>query len=204
MENKLSLLIVEDDPNISTLLIDLLTENNYDVSIANDGKLALELIEKNQFDLILLDEMLPSLLGSEILIRIRANNKTCNIPVIMMTSLKNYEHQVSVLREGADDYIQKPFRYNILIARIESVLRRSKMSNPSLIELPDDIDPKSISPKEKEVLALIIKGYNNPKIAEKLFISENTVSNHVKSILAKLKSESRTQAAVIALKLNIL
>ncbi|MEW5820897.1 MAG: response regulator transcription factor [Cyanobacteriota bacterium] len=204
MKNRLSILLVEDDPNISTLLIELLTENNYDITLAEDGRTALDVIEANHYDLIILDEMLPHIAGSEILLRIRANHKICQTPVIMMTSLKDYDYQVSVLRYGADDYIQKPFRYNILLARIETILRRSLSSGFSHIEIPDGIEIKTITPKEKEVLALVVKGYNNPKIAKELIISEYTVSNHIKNILSKLKSESRTQAAIIAIKLNVL
>jgi DNA-binding NarL/FixJ family response regulator len=204
MDKKHSILIVEDDLNISTLLVELLTTNNFQVTHVKDGKQALVELQKNHYDLILLDEMMPQMTGSEVLVRVKADNKTSRIPVMMMTSIQDEEHQVSVLREGADDYIQKPFRFNILIARIESVLRRTSSTVcPVDVEIPENINVKALTPKEKEVLALIIKGFNNSRIAKELFITESTVSNHIQNIFSKLKAESRTHAAIIALKLNI-
>lgn len=203
MDKKIKILLVEDDLNISTLLVELLNSNNYTVKHVKDGLKALEDLKENTYDMVLLDEMMPNMNGSELLVRIKAESKTSQIPVIMMTSLHDENHQVSVLREGADDYIQKPFRFNILLARLESVLRRSLAVCPVNIELPEGAKPQALSPKEKEVLALIIKGYNNSKIAKELYISESTVSNHIQNIFNKLKVESRTQAAIMALKFNI-
>jgi DNA-binding NarL/FixJ family response regulator len=203
MGKNISILLVEDDLNISTLLIDLLESNNYDVIHVKDGLKAIDTIKKRGFDLILLDEVMPMMNGSELLVRLKADHKTACIPVIMMTSLQDDEHQVNVLREGADDYIQKPFRFNVLLARIEVVLRKEKASYPIDVDIPEGSSPQALTPKEKEVLSLIIKGYNNSKIAKELYISDSTVSNHMQSIFNKLKAESRTHAAIIALKYNI-
>lgn len=199
MLNK-KLLLVEDDVDISTLLIDLLKNKGFDLTHVADGKKALQTINDQNFDIILLDEMLPSMRGSEVLVRVKANNKTCHIPVIMMTSIKDDDHQTKVLNIGADDYIHKPVRINILMARIESVLRRTVVS---AIEVPPEATPTQLSSKELDVLALVVKGYNNAKIAETLVLSEYTISNHIKSILSKLKADNRTHAAIIALKLNV-
>lgn len=204
MDKNIKLLLVEDDENISSILIDILTSKNFDVTHAADGQEALNTALAGDFDLILLDEMLPSMHGSEILVRIKANSSSAHIPIIMLTSLKDENHQIATLQDGADDYLTKPCRLNILMARIESVLRRAQ-SGPKLdIEIPKNIRPETISPKEIEVLSYIVKGYNNNRIAEEMVISESTVANHLKSIYNKLNIESRTQAAILALKLKLI
>jgi DNA-binding NarL/FixJ family response regulator len=204
MEKQTIILLVEDDENISALLKDMLTEKDYKVSHVADGKKALEVLKEENFDLVLLDEKLPSMYGSEVLVHMKANPNTADIPVIMLTSLKDEDYHVNVLQEGADDYITKPFRINILLARIQTVLRRSATKSSSFdIEIPEGSDPGSLSKKELEVLKLVVKGYNNQKISQELFISDSTVANHLKSIFSKLKTDNRTQAAIIALKLNI-
>lgn len=204
MDKEISLLLVEDDENISSLLKEILSDKGFKVTHIDDGKKALEKIKSENFDLIILDEKLPSMYGSEILVNVRAHPGTCSIPIIMLTSLKDEDYQISVLKEGADDYVTKPFRINVLMARIESVLRRANTNASNLeIEIPELAAPQSLSKKELEVLSLVIKGYNNQKISESLFISESTVANHLKSIFAKLRADNRTQAAIIAIKLNL-
>jgi DNA-binding NarL/FixJ family response regulator len=204
MNKKTSILLVEDDLNISTLLLEMLTSNDYDVLHVKDSVKALDVLKNQSFDLILLDEMLPFMNGSEVLLRIKADPVMAKIPVIMMTSIQDSNLEAYVLNEGCEDYIQKPFRFNVLIARIQNVLKRStKISYPVEFEIPDGSKPENLRPKEKEVLALIIKGYSNSRIAKELFISESTVSNHLQNIFSVLKAESRTQAAIIALKSNI-
>lgn len=203
MEKAISVLLVEDDENISSLLKEILASNNFKVTHVDDGTKALDELKGNVFDLILLDENLPSMNGSEVLVHVKANPNISHIPVIMLTSLKDDEYQVSVLKEGADDYITKPFRINVLLARIDSVIRRTGQIKSLEIEIAEDADPASLSKKEKEVLALVVKGYNNQRISETLYISESTVANHLKSIFTKLKTDNRTQAAIIAIKLSI-
>lgn len=204
MSKQTSILLVEDDLTISALLIDLLESNNYLVTHAKNGLQGIEELEKADYDLILLDEKMPMMPGTEFLIKTRSQSKFNTIPIIMMTSLQSDEHQITALREGADDYIQKPFRFNILLARIEVALKKFATSSDLLIEIPDDAKPDSITAKEKEVIKLIIKGYSNSKIAKALYISDSTVSNHMQNIFSKLKAESRTHAAIIALKANII
>lgn len=204
MDTKYSILLVEDDISISNLLIDLLESNDYLVTHSKNGLKALEDLEKANINLILLDEMMPIMTGTEFLIKIRSNNNYNNIPIIMMTSLQDDKHQVNALREGADDYIQKPFRFNILLARVEVALKKSSSQSNLMVEIPEMANPEAITAKEKEVIRLLIKGYSNSKIAKTLYITDSTVSNHMQNIFSKLKAESRTHAAIIALKANIL
>ena len=116
------ILIVEDDNNIADLLRLYLEKENYEVCIASDGGKGVEQFRKFNPDLVLLDLMLPVLDGWGVCRTIRAESKT---PVIMLTAKSETDDKVSGLRQGADDYITKPFEMPEVLARIEAVLRRS-------------------------------------------------------------------------------
>ncbi|MEW5820584.1 MAG: response regulator transcription factor [Cyanobacteriota bacterium] len=199
-----SILLVEDDKIISSLLKDLLVDKNYDVTHVGDGPDALKILEEKSFDLILLDENLPTMNGSEILINVKANPNLADIPIMIITSLDDEDFQAHVLNEGADDYIRKPFRMNVLLARINNVLKRANSSPKLEAEIPDGCKPETLNDRELNVLREVVKGHNNQTIAEELYLSEATVANYIKSIFAKLKTKNRTQTAIVALKLNLI
>lgn len=114
------ILIVEDDEAISNLLHLDLSDEGYICSCAFDGSSAADLLEKEVYDLILLDIMLPEINGYELLEYI----KPMGIPVIFLTAKADVKDRIQGLRSGADDYIVKPFQSGEVIARIEAVLRR--------------------------------------------------------------------------------
>ena len=117
-----SILIVDDNPKF---LADALPMYGYDVTVAQDGIEALKILkDKSNFDLILLDVMMPNMDGWDTLKAIRKNKETEFIPVIMITAVNEDQKIVSGLKIGADDYITKPFILPNLLARIEAVLRR--------------------------------------------------------------------------------
>ncbi len=116
------ILIVEDDHNIADLLRLYLEKEGYEVQIASDGGKGVELFRRMQPDLVLLDIMLPVLDGWGVCRTIRAESQT---PVIMLTAKGELDDKVTGLRQGADDYITKPFEMPEVLARIEAVLRRS-------------------------------------------------------------------------------
>lgn len=124
METKI--LLVEDEEKIARFVELELTHEGYAVTKAADGRQGLELAESNQFDLVLLDIMLPGLNGLEVLRRLR---KSSAIPVIMLTARDAVMDKVSGLDMGADDYITKPFAIEELLARIRSALRK-KAADP--------------------------------------------------------------------------
>lgn len=117
----LKILIIEDDPAISHLISLTLTSVNYTCHTCSDGNTASEEIDRFAPDLILLDIMLPGTDGFGLLEYIR----TLSIPTIMVTALNETETKVRGLREGADDYLTKPFELTELLARVEAVLRRT-------------------------------------------------------------------------------
>ena len=116
------ILIVEDDNNIADLLRLYLEKENYEVVIASDGGKGVEQFRRFQPDLVLLDLMLPVLDGWGVCRTIRAESKT---PVIMLTAKGETEDKINGLKQGADDYITKPFEMREVLARIEAVLRRT-------------------------------------------------------------------------------
>lgn len=115
------LLIVEDDTLLSDMMKRLLLQNNYEIEVAYSGREALLLLEKYCFDLVLLDLMLPGLSGETVLERIREKSGT---PIIGVSAKTDIDSKVNLIKNGADDYITKPFDNKELLVRIEAVLRR--------------------------------------------------------------------------------
>ena len=187
-----NILLVDDN---SKYLKDALPFYGHVVITASDGIQALKILDKNNnIDIVLLDVMMPNMDGWQTLKAIRSGIYK-HLPVIMLTAVSEDQKMVAGLKNGADDYIVKPFILPNLFARIESVLRRS-------------VQPKTVKPrvslsaltvKEKEVLNLAAKGFSNKEIAEKLVVREVTVKTHLNSIFKKLKVTNRTQAVLLAM-----
>ena len=205
MNGVASILVVDDNPKF---LSDALPMYGYDVTVATDGLEALKILMNKTFDLILLDVMMPNMDGWDTLKAIRNNKKTQYIPVIMITAVSEDQKVVSGLKIGADDYIVKPFILPNLLARVEAVLRRSKWqqeAQPKVEKtLNKDVNIDALTPKEKEVLALVAKGASNQEIADKLFVRDVTVKTHLNSIFKKLKVTNRTQAVLLAMQMNLI
>lgn len=119
-----NILLVEDEPAIQELLAFNVTQCGYRAIQASDADSALALINRALPDLILLDWMLPGISGVELAKRLRADQRTHNIPIIMLTARTDERDKVLGLESGADDYITKPFSPRELMARIRAVLRR--------------------------------------------------------------------------------
>ncbi len=115
------ILIIEDDPNIAELIRLYLEKDNFEVTIASDGKTGVDTFYSSKPDLILLDIMLPEMDGWEVCREIRKTDKT---PIIMLTAKDETVDKITGLELGADDYIAKPFDMKEVIARIHAVLRR--------------------------------------------------------------------------------
>lgn len=123
--SKEKILVVDDDVNICELLRLYIERDDYQVVIANDGEQAVELFNREQPDLVLLDIMLPKMDGWQVCKEIR---KTSNRPIIMLTAKGELFDKILGLELGADDYIIKPFEAKEVIARIHAVLRRTSTS----------------------------------------------------------------------------
>lgn len=125
MRDKPLILVVDDEPHLVELLAYNIKAAGYDVDTALDGKKALERSAKNSPDLVLLDLMMPLIPGLTVAQKLRENDATKHVPIIMLTARGENADQIRGLRAGADDYITKPFSIELLLARIEAVLRRS-------------------------------------------------------------------------------
>ena len=149
----MKILLVEDTEQLNKALTTVLKRNSYVVDSAFDGEEALMFVDQFQYDLIILDIMLPKVNGLEVLKHIRANkNQT---PVLLLTAKTTTEDKVAGLDLGADDYLSKPFIIDELLARIRALLRRTPQINEetslSFGDLKLDLQNSVLSNKEEKV-----------------------------------------------------
>lgn len=196
------ILIVEDEKPISDLIQMNLFEAGYFCNCAFDGMTAVNMVDENKYNLILLDILLPEVNGYEVMEYIRP----LGIPVIFLTAKASVNDRVKGLRLGADDYLAKPFEIVELLARVEAVLRRYHLSQ-SIIEIADlTIDTMArtvkkgnleitLTKKEYELLILFIDNKNialfRDKIYEKIWGGDligdsRTVDLHVQRLRKKI------------------
>ena len=208
-----TILVVEDDQNISELLRLYLEKEGYTVNIADDGGKGVELYRRLKPDLVLLDLMLPVLDGWGVLRTIRQDSK---VPVIMLTAKGETSDKVTGLKQGADDYITKPFEMKEVLARVEAVLRRTaeeetgKEKKRRLVfdKLIIDLDAFELivdgkrvetPPKEMELLYHLASSPNRVYTRNQLldevwgfdyFGDSRTVDVHIKRLREKLEGVS--------------
>ena len=200
------ILIVEDEEPISNLIKVNLTAEGYHCTCAFDGKAAADLIEKEGFDLILLDIMLPEINGYELLEYI----KPLEIPVIFLTAKSGVDDRIRGLKLGADDYISKPFQVGELIARVEAVLRRYGKTRKKLslgdvvVDMESRVvckagEPIDLTVKEYELLVELMQNKNvalyRERLYEKIWGEEftgdtRTLDSHIQRLRRKLNWEN--------------
>ena len=205
------ILIAEDEPPIANLIRAALDGPDYRCAWAADGLSACDRLEREPFDLVLLDIMLPGADGYEVLNYCRA----LEVPVIFLTAKGTLEDRVRGLRLGAEDYITKPFELMELLARVETVLRRCGKTG-RVLSLPPDIEidtaartvrrggsPVALTAKEYELLLLFAQNKNialyRDRIYEKVWGDEylgdsRTVDLHIQRMRKKLGLEKRLVA----------
>lgn len=191
-------LIVDDEVKIIHLVKMYLEKNDYEAIGVENGTAAIQAIEREKFDIIVLDIMLPDMPGYEVCKRVRRYN---DIPVIFLSSLQEAELIVKGLEYGGDDYITKPFDPNVLVARINAILRRTKKKTGSNV---NDELAEPLTGQERQILYWIDKGYTNKEIAEKFHLTLGTVKVYNHNIFQKLQVKNRTQAIVRAKELNLI
>ncbi len=125
------ILVVEDDPSLVELLRYNLSSAGFSTTAATDGETALQMIDEDNPDLVVLDWMLPRMPGIEVCRQVRRRSEGRSLPIIMLTARGEESDRIHGLDSGADDYIVKPFSPNELVARVRAVLRRA---NPSLAD----------------------------------------------------------------------
>jgi DNA-binding response OmpR family regulator len=207
-EAKPRILIIEDDAAIAAGLRLNLKHEGYAVSVVADGELGLKQALEEVPDLVVLDIMLPTMNGFEILRELRRRGSTSG--VIMLTAKGLEEDKVLGLDLGADDYVQKPFGLSELIARINAVLRRRQAQQPSLVTFADVVvdrrarsvtradEPVSMSPREMSLLLYLVdhpgRAHSRDALLEGAWGldyegTERTVDNFVVSLRKKLEKD---------------
>lgn len=165
-----NILLVEDDASLSTVLADYLRSKGYTVETASNGKEAWELILVKHYDLVISDIMMPKMNGFELLKLLRAQHIT--LPVIMLSAKTERDDIMLAYELGCDDYVTKPFSMDILICKVEAVLRRFRMTNESkqtewqLGELVFDsvrqlLGNQHLSSRENDLLKMLCQNMNN-------------------------------------------
>jgi DNA-binding response OmpR family regulator len=146
--NEPIILVVDDEPSIGEVVSIYLRRAGYQVMVARDGRQALDMLDKQPPDLVVLDLMLPEVDGFEIARRLRIEGDT---PIIMLTARRDEADRIAGLEMGADDYVVKPFSPQELVSRVKAVLRRSYGSRPLDAEHPLEFDDLHIDPKTRLV-----------------------------------------------------
>lgn len=207
--NTSTILIVEDEPSLIFTLKDTLENEGFQTLIAENGQEALDIVEKTQPDLMILDVMLPGISGFDVCRKVR--EKSMIFPIIILTARDQEIDKVTGLNIGADDYITKPFGVKELLARIQARLRRSEMTsekNPDIIKLEEvTIDLKeavvhrpdgdaNLTTREVEVLRFLSAQPGEPVTRRALLenvwryeFSSNTSTRTVDVHISKLRSK---------------
>ena len=206
-----NILIVEDEANISDFVKGELEYEGYNVCIKEDGREGLEEALKNEYDLIILDVMLPSMNGFEICRRLKREKQS---PIIMLSAKDSVMDKVNGLQIGADDYIAKPFAIEELLARIEVVFRRQDNLNNYIIKFKDITINKSsrvvkrngneinLTNKEYELLMILIdnkgKVVTREELLEKVWgygyePETNVIDVYIRYLRTKLNNENKEE-----------
>ena len=184
MENKPVILVVDDQPQNIELLEAHLVPQGYEIVKAASGEEALEKLLHNQIDLVLLDVMMPKMSGIEVLEKLRADEKTKAIPVVMVTVLKDTEDKVKALEAGCDDFISKPFDKVELLARVKSILKISYYRR----QLEEKEKFKAVVDKVSDGIAICSPDYlikdSNEAILKYLNITDPANVNFVETLFA--------------------
>lgn len=206
------ILIIEDEIKTAKFISRGLIEDNFTADVMENGRDGLELAMKREYDLIILDVMLPGLDGWEVLKRLRdRGNET---PVLLLTVLSDVEDRVKGLQLGADDYLTKPFSFSELLARIHTILRRGPVRTPEVLRVADlEIDFPAhrvmragkridLTQKEFALLSLLARRsgevLSRTRIAERIwdaaFESEtNVVDVHMRRLRIKVDDPFETK-----------
>jgi two-component system copper resistance phosphate regulon response regulator CusR len=206
------LLLVEDDSRVAHVLAKGLREQSYAVDVAEDGERAIYFTSVNDYDVIILDVMLPRKDGHAVCRELRATGSL--VPILMLTARGAVDDRVSGLDSGADDYLTKPFDFKELLARLRALLRRSAVFRPTVVQVGDVVlntashkverNGRSVSLTAKEYALLEFLVLNEGRIVGRQQIAEhvwdenfdpfsNVIDVYIKRLRAKLEDQSATR-----------
>jgi two-component system phosphate regulon response regulator PhoB len=205
-----TVLVVDDEKDLVELISYDLKRNGYDVLAAYDGNAALDLAMRELPDLIVLDLMLPGIDGTEVARRLKGDSRTAGVPIIMLTAKAEETDVVVGLTLGADDYVTKPFSKKILLARVNTVLRRSEPAaaaegtvlragplsiDTSKHEVLVDGEPVRLTLTEFKLLAALVAARGRVLTRDQLmdkamgtdvFVTDRAIDVHITAIRKKL------------------
>ena len=205
-------LIVEDEPEMAKLLSCGLEEEQFEVTVARDGRSALEMSSVEPYDVILLDVMLPKMSGIEVARQLREREQ--ETPVLMLTARDSLQDIVKGLDSGADDYLTKPFSFLELLARIRALARRNEFRRKNVLEVQDVVLDVSalrafrkgheihLSQTEFRLLELLARNagrvVSRSDILDKVWgnrrdVTENTLDAFVRLLRKKVDQEAETK-----------
>jgi len=184
------ILVIEDEKKVASFIKRGLEEEHYSVDVAYDGEAGLDMVEVNEYDLIVLDLMIPKIDGLEVLKRIRDSKN--NVPILVLTAKDTVEDIVKGLDTGCDDYLTKPFDFMVFLARIRALLRREKTDKEPLLKIVDlTLSPvthkvtrggKEIELTSKEYALLEYFMRNPERVLTRTMISEHVWDYHFDSM----------------------
>jgi len=210
------LLVVDDVSLFRAGLTSALNGAGYDViGEAADGEAAVALAESEQPDLVLLDILMPGMSGIDVLGKIKAVSPAS--AVVLLTGSESEEDLVAAIRGGARGYILKDMPFDELVLAIDKIAGGGAAVSPGMAGKLFDVTRElllhqelistrkpSLTGREIEVLGLVADGKTSRQIGDLLFISENTVKNHIRNILDKLGLHSRNEAVLYAIRENLI
>jgi two-component system, NarL family, nitrate/nitrite response regulator NarL len=210
MKNPYRVLIADDHPHAREAIITMLEDDPYFMIVgqAKNGKEAVELSQVHIPDIILMDIEMPIMNGLEATKTIKETSPY--IKIIMLSVSDNVADLFTAIQYGAQGYLLKNMDPDDWLQYLHSVIEGTSEKTRGMagkllyqfreIDLQNSPLEKSLTPREREILILISKGITNKQVADQLFISENTVKNHIKKLLEKLEVENRVQLAAYAIK----
>jgi DNA-binding NarL/FixJ family response regulator len=203
------LLLIDDDPNLILLVQDYLVFKGYEVITAENGREALEVLDKEIPDMIICDVMMPEMDGYALVEHIRQDARTSWIPVLFLSAKGQSQDRVKGLSTGADVYMVKPFEPEELVAQVESSLKQANR----LMQHPNkgaEANPKiqvsasvELTPTELKVVQFVARGLANKDIADLMNVSQRTIESHVSNMLGKTGLHNRTELARWAIESNM-
>ncbi|MEM9216512.1 MAG: response regulator transcription factor [Cyanobacteria bacterium P01_F01_bin.150] len=197
------LLLIDDDPNLILLVKDYLEFRGYEVMTAENGREALDMLDKDTPDMIICDVMMPEMDGYSLVEHVRKDSRMSWIPVLFLSAKGQSQDRVKGLSTGADVYMVKPFEPEELVAQVESSLNaasrllshqsvKSGGAPENMIQVPFDVE---LTPTELKVVQFVARGMANREIAEELNVSQRTIESHVSNMLGKTGLHNRTELA---------
>lgn len=208
------ILIIEDDRELGGILCDFLSAEGFTFKLCESGEAGLKFLESNDAGVVLLDIMLPGMDGLEVCKKIRAGK---NMPIIIISAKTEKDDKLNSLILGADDYIEKPYDIDILIAKIKAVYRRNCKKNNCLVHGDISVDcerrivtkngePINMTAKEFELLLLLMqnrgKTLNKDAIFNKIwgvdsFSEPSTLTVHIKWLRQKIEDEPKNPRHIL-------